>query len=51
VQFLDSRGEGEGGPPAGGSGQGGSTGSTYVPSGGGSDADFPSSATDDDIPF
>ena len=48
VQFLDSRGDGEGGAPAGG---GGGTGSTYVQPGGGADADFPSSATDDDIPF
>jgi single-strand DNA-binding protein len=47
VQFLDSRGDGEGGggsylPPQAGSGS----------QGGGSDADFPSSPTsDDDIPF
>ena len=45
VQFLGSRGDGEGGSGA------------YVPagatagSGTGSDADFPSSASDDDIPF
>ena len=43
VQFLDSRGDGEGGGGGGGS---------YLPpaeSGGG--ADFPSSPADDDIPF
>jgi len=51
VQFLDSRGESEGG--GGGSGAaGGSAAGGYVPQGaGGSDADFPSSASDDDIPF
>ena len=41
VQFLGSRGDGEGG-------------GSYVPAGAGSttpDADFPSPATDDDIPF
>ena len=41
VQFLDSRGDGEGG-------------GSYLPpaeSGGGQTADFPSSPTDDDIPF
>jgi single-strand DNA-binding protein len=42
VQFLGSRGDGEG--------------SSYIPAGSGvaaasSDADFPSSASDDDIPF
>src|SRR6202795_15147 len=47
VQFLDSRGDGEGGggsylPPA----ESGGTGST-----GGTGADFPSSPVDDDIPF
>ena len=44
VQFLDSRGDGEGG------GSGGS----YLPpadTAGGTTADFPSSPTDDDIPF
>jgi single-strand DNA-binding protein len=46
VQFLDSRGEGGDG---GGSGGGGS----YIPADTGSApaADFPSSASDDDIPF
>ena len=43
VQFLGSRGDGEGGS------------SSYVPAGAtaatASDADFPSSASDDDIPF
>jgi single-strand DNA-binding protein len=43
VQFLDSRGDGEGG------------GSSYVPAGAtastGGEADFPASASDDDIPF
>jgi single-strand DNA-binding protein len=41
VQFLGSRGDGEGG-------------SSYVPAGAGgaaADADFPSPASDDDIPF
>ena len=46
VQFLDSRGDGEGGSGGGGS---------YLPpaesGGGGTAADFPSSPTDDDIPF
>lgn len=42
VQFLGGRGDGEGG-----------TGGSYVPAGTAapSDADFPSSAADDDIPF
>ena len=46
VQFLGSRGDGEGG-------SGGSGGSGYIPSESGSApaADFPSAATDDDIPF
>ena len=43
VQFLDSRGDGEGG------------GGSYLPAAesgaGGGGADFPSSPTDDDIPF
>ena len=46
VQFLDSRGDGEGG--------GGGGGGSYLPpadSGGSPAADFPSSPTDDDIPF
>lgn len=46
VQFLDSRGDGQGGGQGGGylpSGEGGSTGAPG--------ADFPSSASDDDIPF
>ena len=45
VQFLDSRGDGEGG--------GGGGGSSFLPaeSGGGNDADFPCSPADDDIPF
>jgi single-strand DNA-binding protein len=40
VQFLDSRGDGEGG-------------GSFVPSGGAqqANADFPASASDDDIPF
>jgi single-strand DNA-binding protein len=44
VQFLDSRGDGEGGGGGGGS---------FVPPGTGqsSSADFPSQPTDDDIPF
>ena len=46
VQFLGSRGDGEGG--SGGAGGGG-----YIPADTGSApaADFPSSASDDDIPF
>ena len=46
VQFLGSRGDGEGG-------SGGSGGAGYIPSDSGSApaADFPSAATDDDIPF
>jgi single-strand DNA-binding protein len=55
VQFLDSRGEGEGGGGGGGYGggpSGGGGGGGYVPQGGGApEADFPSSASDDDIPF
>jgi single-strand DNA-binding protein len=44
VQFLGSRGDGEGGGPGGG-------GNQFVPAGAGSEhADFPA-ATDDDIPF
>jgi single-strand DNA-binding protein len=45
VQFLGSRGDGEGGGASGGAG--------YIPSDSGSApaADFPSAATDDDIPF
>ena len=44
VQFLDSRGDGEGGAPGGGS---------YLPpaESGATAADFPSSPADDDIPF
>ncbi len=46
VQFLGSRGDGEGGAPGGGGGGG------YIPAGGSAPADdFPSSAADDDIPF
>lgn len=45
VQFLDSRGDGEGG----------SGGGSYLPpqaaGSGGADADFPSTPADDDIPF
>jgi single-strand DNA-binding protein len=45
VQFLDSRGDGEAG----------SSGGSYLPpqaaGSGGSDADFPSTPADDDIPF
>jgi single-strand DNA-binding protein len=46
VQFLGSRGDGEGGGAAAG-------GSGYIPADTGSApaADFPSSASDDDIPF
>jgi single-strand DNA-binding protein len=46
VQFLGSRSDGEGG-------SGGSGGAGYIPSDSGSApaADFPSAATDDDIPF
>jgi len=47
VQFLGGRGDGEGG----GGGGGGGGGSYIPPGGGGADADFPSSASDDDIPF
>ena len=45
VQFLGGRGDGEGGPAGGGGG--------YIPADTGSApaADFPSSASDDDIPF
>ena len=45
VQFLGSRGDGGDG--------GGGAGSSFVPAGGASqsEADFPSSASDDDIPF
>jgi len=46
VQFLDSRGDGEGG------GSGGAGGSYLPPQSAGSgDADFPSTPADDDIPF
>ena len=46
VQFLGGRGDGEGGPAAGGGGG-------YIPADTGvaPAADFPSSASDDDIPF
>jgi single-strand DNA-binding protein len=48
VQFLDSRGDGEGGPGGGGGG-------SYLPpqaaGSGSADADFPSTPADDDIPF
>ena len=46
VQFLGSRGDGDGGG-------GGSGGSSFVPAGAAQQgaADFPSSPTDDDIPF
>jgi single-strand DNA-binding protein len=46
VQFLGSKGDGEGG--------GGGAGGTYLPAGGGAsstEADFPASPSDDDIPF
>lgn len=46
VQFLGSRGDGEGGGSSGGSSGGG-----YIPAGSAPADDFPSQAADDDIPF
>ena len=43
VQFLGSRGDGEGG--------GGGGGNQFVPAGASEGADFPGTPTDDDIPF
>ncbi|MFN0156300.1 MAG: single-stranded DNA-binding protein [Gaiella sp.] len=45
VQFLGSRGDGEGSGSSGGSGGG------YIPAGSAPADDFPSQAADDDIPF
>ena len=51
VQFLDSRGDGEGGGSGGGSYLPPQSGGEGGGQSGGSTADFPSTPADDDIPF